>query len=97
MTPTGDWRLSILRFFWDGENELLIEVHVGDLFANGWGGFAHVNSLAVRVNPGSGFNCYWPMPFRRDLGVTIQALGWQSGGRYLPLQDDISSVAFWHQ
>ena len=29
--------------------------------------------------------------------MTIQALGWRSGGRYLPLQDDISSVAFWYQ
>jgi hypothetical protein len=29
--------------------------------------------------------------------VTIQALGWQSEGRYLPLEDDIASVAFWYQ
>jgi hypothetical protein len=29
--------------------------------------------------------------------VPIQALGWQSGGRYLPLMDDIASVAFWYQ
>jgi hypothetical protein len=29
--------------------------------------------------------------------VTMQSLGWQSGGRYLPLQDDIASVAFWYQ
>ena len=29
--------------------------------------------------------------------MTIQALGWQSGGRYLPLKDDIASVAFWYQ
>jgi hypothetical protein len=35
--------------------------------------------------------------FGEDLRVTIQALGWCSGGRYLPLQDDISSVAFWYQ
>lgn len=33
----------------------------------------------------------------QDLRVTIQALGWRSGGRYLPLQDDIASVAFWDQ
>jgi len=38
-----------------------------------------------------------PVRFRKDLRVTIQALGWRSGGRYLPLQDDISSVAFWYQ
>jgi Protein of unknown function (DUF2961) len=38
-----------------------------------------------------------PIRFEEDLRVTIQALGWRSGGRYLPLQDDIASVAFWYQ
>ncbi len=47
------------------------------------------------------FNLYrWhitdPIYFKKDLKVTIQALGWRSGGRYLPLQDDISSVAYWY-
>jgi hypothetical protein len=42
-----------------------------------------------------------PIRFNHDLRVTIQALGWRApmGGtrRYLPLQDDISSTAFWYQ
>ncbi len=38
-----------------------------------------------------------PIRFTQDLRVTIQALGWRSGGRYLPLQDDIASVAYWYQ
>jgi hypothetical protein len=38
-----------------------------------------------------------PIRFQKDLKVTIQALGWQSGGRYYPEQDDIASVAFWYQ
>ncbi|MDB5085113.1 MAG: hypothetical protein JWN30_1999 [Bacilli bacterium] len=38
-----------------------------------------------------------PIRFVQDLRVTIQALGWRSGGRYLPLQDDIASVAYWYQ
>ncbi len=38
-----------------------------------------------------------PVRFQQDLKVTIQALGWRSEGRYLPLQDDIASVAFWYQ
>jgi hypothetical protein len=38
-----------------------------------------------------------PVRFEKDLKVTIQALGWQSGGRYLQLQDDIATVAFWYQ
>ena len=37
-----------------------------------------------------------PVYFREDLRVTIQALGWRKDGRYLPLKDDISSVAYWY-
>jgi hypothetical protein len=41
-----------------------------------------------------------PIRFESDLRVTIQALGWRTekkDRRYLPLQDDIASVAFWYQ
>jgi len=38
-----------------------------------------------------------PIRFQHKLRVAIQALGWRSGGRYLPLQDDIASTAFWYQ
>jgi hypothetical protein len=38
-----------------------------------------------------------PIRFEQDLRVTIQALGWRSGGRYLPMQDDIASTVFWYQ
>jgi hypothetical protein len=38
-----------------------------------------------------------PIRFRRDLRVTLQALGWRGDGRYLPLQCDIASVAYWYQ
>src|SRR5438876_524589 len=38
-----------------------------------------------------------PIRFEEDLRVTIQALGWRSGRRYLPLQDDIASTSFWYQ
>lgn len=38
-----------------------------------------------------------PIHFHERLKVTIQAIGWRSGGRYLPLQDDISSVAYFYQ
>ena len=37
-----------------------------------------------------------PIRFHQDLRVTIQALGWRSGGRYLPLQDDIASTVLWY-
>jgi Protein of unknown function (DUF2961) len=38
-----------------------------------------------------------PIRFGSRLRVTMQALGWRSGGRYLPLRDDIASVAYWYQ
>jgi hypothetical protein len=38
-----------------------------------------------------------PIRFGTDLRVTVQALGWRSGGRYLPLHDDIASTALWYQ
>jgi hypothetical protein len=38
-----------------------------------------------------------PIRFESDLRVTLQALGWRGGRRYLPLQNDMASVAFWYQ
>jgi hypothetical protein len=38
-----------------------------------------------------------PVRFDQDLRVTMQALGWRHGGRYLLLQDDIASTCFWYQ
>ncbi|HEY6953688.1 MAG TPA: glycoside hydrolase family 172 protein, partial [Flavisolibacter sp.] len=74
MTPTGNWRFTILRFYWDDEKEPSVEVPVGDFFGMGWGEYAHLNSLAVTVNPGSAFNCYWVMPFRKRCRITMENL-----------------------
>jgi hypothetical protein len=38
-----------------------------------------------------------PIRFNKKIKVTIQDLGWRSDGRYLPLQDDIATVAYWYQ
>jgi hypothetical protein len=43
-----------------------------------------------------------PIRFETDLRVTIQVIGWRTekqnaDRRYLPLQDDIASVAYWYQ
>jgi hypothetical protein len=72
MTPTGVWRNSILRFYWDDEKTPSVEVPVGDFFGMGWGQYAPLQSLAVCVNPGSAFNCYWPMPFRKKCRITME-------------------------
>jgi hypothetical protein len=72
MTPTGNWRHSILRIYWDGETNASVECPVGDFFACGLGKYAQINSLAVCVNPGSAFNCYWPMPFHQRARITME-------------------------
>jgi hypothetical protein len=71
MTPTGVWRFSILRIYWDDSPTPAVECPVGDFFACGWGKYAQVSSLAVCVNPGSAFNCYWEMPFRKRCKITL--------------------------
>ena len=38
-----------------------------------------------------------PIRFEKNMRVTIQDIGWRKDGRYLPLQDDIATVAFWYQ
>jgi hypothetical protein len=78
MTPTGVWRHLILRFYWDGQEHPSVECPIGDFFACGWGNrenFAQINSLAVCVNPGSAFNCYWPMPFQKGCRITVENVG----------------------
>jgi len=71
MTPTGNWRHSILRIYWEDQEQPSVECPVGDFFGMGWGKFAQLSSLAICVNPGSAFNCYWEMPFRKRCRITL--------------------------
>jgi hypothetical protein len=72
MTPTGNWKFSIIRMYWDDETEPSVECPVGDFFGMGWNQYAPLNSLAICVNPGSAFNCYWAMPFRKKCRITME-------------------------
>lgn len=72
MTPTGNWRFSIIRIYWDDETEPSVECPVGDFFGMGWCEYAPLVSMPVCVNPGSAFNCYWVMPFRKKCKITME-------------------------
>lgn len=72
LTPTGILRGQILRFYWDGSDVASVECPLGDFFASGWGQYAPLNSLAICVNPGSAFNCYFAMPFRKNCRITLE-------------------------
>jgi hypothetical protein len=75
MTPTGNWRYCILRIFWDDQETPSVECPVGDFFASAYGKYAQISSLAVCVNPRSGLNSYWEMPFRKRCRITFTNLG----------------------
>ena len=73
MTPAhAQWRDLILRIFWDDQEHPSVEAPLGDFFGCGWNRYAQLTSLAVCVNPGRAFNCYWEMPFRKRARVTIE-------------------------
>ncbi len=72
--PLNRTREMIIRFYWDGEETPSIECPLGDFFTCGWQEYCQNNSLMVNVNPGSAFNCYWTMPFRKKAKVTIENL-----------------------
>ncbi len=70
----GNWRHSILRFYWDGQETPSVETPLGDFFLNGWNRYAPVSSLAVCVNSNRGFNSYWQMPFGTSARITLENL-----------------------
>ncbi|MFB5944525.1 glycoside hydrolase family 172 protein [Albibacterium profundi] len=72
MTPTGNWQYSIIRFYWDDETEPSVEVPVGPFFGMAWNTYAPLNSIAMTVNPGSAFNSFWKMPFRKKCKITVE-------------------------
>ncbi len=71
MTPIGQWRNTILRIYWEDNETPSVECPVGDFFCCGWQQYFQISSLPVCVNPGSGLNCYWSMPFRKCCKITL--------------------------
>ena len=72
LTPTNKWRYLILRIYWEDQAYPSVECPLGDFFCVGWNEYAQINSLPVCVNPGSAFNCYWVMPFKKKCRITLE-------------------------
>ncbi|NSW56846.1 MAG: DUF2961 domain-containing protein [Armatimonadetes bacterium] len=92
MTPTGHWRFAILRIYWDDQDTPAVECPVGDFFACGWGKYAPVSSLPVCVNPGSAFNCYWEMPFRKRCRMTVTNIASEAMTLYYQIDYTLTEV-----
>ncbi|MFM9277517.1 glycoside hydrolase family 172 protein [Paenibacillus jiagnxiensis] len=73
-TPAGYFVLRdlVLRIYWDDEEAPSVESPLGDFFCSGFAVTHVVNSMPIVVNPTRGFNCYFPMPFRKSARVTIE-------------------------
>jgi hypothetical protein len=108
---TGWWGEGEFKAFVDGDDAYPTICGTGteDYFGGAWGfgatytapylGYPYGNCDG---KPGNRHGVYRfhimdPIRFQKDLRVTMQAIGWRSEGRYLPLQDDIASIAYWYQ
>ena len=100
LTPTGRWRNTILRIYWEDQENPSVECPVGDFFCMGWNEYAQISSLAVCVNPGSAFNCYWQMPFKSHCRMTLENLADDPVTMYYQIDytlDDLpGQIAYFH-
>lgn len=92
MTPTGLWRYSVIRFYWDDQEQPSVEVPVGDFFACAWNKFSQLTSMCVCVNPGSGLNCYWEMPFKKSCRITMTNIGPEEMTLYYQIDYTLTDV-----
>jgi hypothetical protein len=97
MTPTGRWRFSILRIYWDGNENPSVECPVGDFFAYPTeikgAEFHGIASLPICVNPYSGFNCYWEMPFRKRCRMTMENIAEEDMTLYYQIDYTLTDVS----
>lgn len=101
MTPTGLYRHSILRIYWENSENPSVECPVGDFFANAYQGtYSPLVSLPVCVNPSNAFNCYWEMPFRKACRITMENIAKEDMTLYYQidytLTDVLEDCAYFH-
>ncbi len=109
----GWWGEGEMKMFMDGDGKFPTICGTGteDYFGGAWGfgrqgysapffGFQQVEGQSETIGCRMTlyrFHVMDPVFFRKDLKITMQALGWRSESRFLPLQDDIASTVYWYQ
>jgi len=81
----NDFRKITLRMYWDGESDPSVEAPLADFFGvghNRWKVEEPFSTPCLVFSPFNGYNCYFPMPFRRSAKITItneqdiDVIGW---------------------
>ncbi len=90
-TPSGNWRFTILRIYWDDEEDPSVEVPVGDFCAAAYG-YHPITSLAMCLNPSSAFNSYWVMPFKKKCKITMENIGDKQMALYYQIDYTLTDV-----
>lgn len=107
----GWWGEGEMKFYIDGDgkNPTICGTGTEDYFGGAWGfgdtfstaflGYPLHEKKAGDIPKHALYRWHVPDPirFKKDLRVTIQALGWWPNGKFQPLTDDIASVAYWYQ
>ncbi|UCD52908.1 MAG: DUF2961 domain-containing protein, partial [Phycisphaerales bacterium] len=70
-----------LRIFYDGQVTPSVDVPLGPFFGSGLGE-ADVRGLFVGMSSSGTYYCYWPMPFRRAIRITLQNHSFEAGGEF---------------
>ena len=107
---SGWWGEGEVKMFLDGDREFPSICGTGteDYFCGAWGFKNKFSSPYSGYHCGGKdavgarhalyrFHITDPIWFHSEFKATIQTLGWRSERRFLPLQDDLSCVAYWYQ
>lgn len=108
----GWWGEGEVKFYLDGDGEFPTICYTGteDYFGGAWNfgdttfstpflGYPLFHKPAGQIPKHAIYRWHVPDPirFKKNLRVTIQALGHWPNTKFQPLTDDISSVAYWYQ
>ncbi len=108
----GWWGEGEVKFYLDGDAQFPTICTTGteDYFGGAWGfadttfstpflGYPLFRKDAGKIPKHALYRWHVPDPirFKKNLRVTIQTLGWWPNGKFQPLTDDLSSVAYWYQ
>ncbi len=65
-------RNIIIRMYWENSDIPSVEVPLSDFFGTAHGRAVDMRSEYITVIKGKGFNCWFPMPFRKHAKITIE-------------------------